>query len=110
MTVTEVEAPAPAQTEITVADVLERAADLLGEYHWCRGHPANFGEDYYCAGFAIGRAQNELGYVPPDGKVYSFEWAADYLGVKHIPKWNDTPGRTREEVVARLREAARNAR
>jgi hypothetical protein len=35
---------------------------------------------------------------------------ADFVGSEYVENWNDAPGRTQPEVVAKLREAAAKAR
>ena len=107
-----VEAP---QRVVTEADVLERAADLLEEFGWCQGgtaFDANGVLTYalaknavsFCAGGAIIRASVDLGLVG------NGSWDLVPRSLSGIPSWNDDPGRTKTEVVARLREAAARAR
>lgn len=103
--------------EVTTADVLERAADLLEEFGWCQQHYALTEEGeislpdqgdavQFCAAGAAMRSMFDFGLE---------NWTGGHGLVKaafggEASRWNDEPGRTKEEVVARLREAARKAR
>lgn len=110
MSLVEQEVIAPA--EVTVRDVLHRAADLLetGEWEWCQGF-ARHG-DALCMLGAVSAACGvvpERPYITIESELY--EDACDVLAV-HVPEgadWNDKPGRTKAEVVARLRQAAEAA-
>lgn len=111
------EAPA-----VSDADVLERAADLLEEFGWCQGSCAISLEgtatyqgwlngelvDGLCMGTALIRAGRDLGreILSPFDSYPPFDIDID----RPVAVWNDEPGRTREEVVARLRDAAAAAR
>lgn len=101
----------PTVVPATRRDVLHRAADLLEEFGWCQGAYAvpNAGDLFdapvaFCAVGAIGRAHAEL-----HGGVRTFD-ALDavkkYTPETPLQHYNDTLGRTKAEVVARLREAA----
>lgn len=110
---------------VTVADVLTRAADLLEEFGWCKFRPAedDCGKPThvmastargFCLLGAICRAEIEYG----SRKSYGGDWDRFPLGdVAHRWRpiigvadfWNDDPGRTKAEVVAKLREAAERA-
>lgn len=82
-------------------DVLRNAAKLIEKHGWVQGC---FGDKRlgYCAagainhvapsGAAAGLAKDKLRQLAPDGL---------------ITLWNDAPGRTKDEVVAALRKAAR---
>lgn len=91
---------------VTKKDVLHRAADLLGEFAWCQHEGGSKEEGRFCAAGAIGAAARDLTGSYP-------EWdAGDWFGfatVQDLHEWNDTAGRTKAEVVARLREAAERA-
>jgi hypothetical protein len=97
----------------TVADVLDRAADVIVE----RGHhKRNYvGLDgSVCAVGAI-RVAIAGGPVSPlridqfDTYRSAQAWASDVVG-SPISRWNDAPERTAGEVIAALREAARRER
>lgn len=96
---------------VTTADVLHRAADLLEEFDWCQGNLGRNGA--YCAMGAIGAVVDRANLSPGEWyvalDVASFGLPAS--GTKHpLAHWNDEPGRTKAEVVARLREAAERSR
>lgn len=112
--------------EVTVGDVLERAADLLEEFGWCQGSGGMPWEEWqkgqrvsgpYCLLGAIGTALQDMhGHdywtVQSPGKS-RYGAAADLLGCrdpKRVWMWNDYPTRTAAEVVSYLRHAAREAR
>lgn len=112
-----VERAVPVETPaVTEADVLRRAADLLEEFGWCQGAlgmPHNHCSDRgaYCFAGGIAGAARDLGFA--DGST-SYLLAAHVLGVDMAAitdavGWNDAPGRTMQEVVQRLREAAEAA-
>jgi hypothetical protein len=103
----------PTVVPVTRRDVLRRAADLLEEFGWCQMDEARAGDepvsvndsrvDRFCIGGAVRRALIELTAAEHDNHPY------DYIGQVwdgNIVDWNDAPGRTKSEVVARLREAA----
>jgi hypothetical protein len=99
---------------VTRRDVLHRAADLLEEFGWCQHDYGSYRRGAFCAVGAIAHAARDLGDpVPADSKRCTFigQYEDKYQdiieaddGLLHY--WNDAPGRTKAEVVARLREAA----
>lgn len=122
MTVTIPEAEAHPAKEVTTSDVVyERAADLLEEFGWCQGYAAVNADECpvvpvspsvvaFCAIGALTRAAADLNSAAGTKRL------CDYLGLPQqgpanqphpIAKWNDVSGRTRHEVVAALRGAAR---
>ena len=118
-----IEAPQEIQAPRTVteSDVLVRAADLLEEFDWFQGNycPACTGEEgegsifraeRFCALGAMIRAEKDLGvYTGFDTGSFhasTMKSLARVIGTEFIAGWNDHPGRTKEEVVAKLREAA----
>jgi hypothetical protein len=107
-----VEAP-QVEREVTKADVLRRAADLLEEQGWCQG---SYGLPFnaWYAGERPMQPLCFLGAVVQSARDYGvetgndfYQWARNYAGESY--GFNDHPGRTKNEVVARLREAARRA-
>lgn len=102
MSIVERETTVPA---VTRKDVLHRAADLLTEFGWCQGTYGSKVEGAFCAEGAIFQAVLDLygrGYI-----LNATQWRRVFASLgDHLPNWNDAPGRTRAEVVARLREAA----
>ena len=85
-----------------VADVLDAAADIIIESGWTQGAFEDNG--CFCLDGAIMRAKG----------VYDTLLELDYVrratGWPSAIMWNDAPGRTEDEVVAKLREAAALAR
>lgn len=112
---TTIEAPKTTPKEVTTADVLERAADLLEEFGWAQGHlnisfvkPGPF-----CMGTAIQEAARDLApdrhtelvdaiYQPGERAAFGFDG--------QVATWNDCLGRTKSEVVSLLRQAAERSR
>lgn len=95
---------------MNVADILDRAADLIEpEGAWIQGFFSN-----RCGGHCMAGAILEVADLtdistlrvaveavlpaPPEERAERITW------------WNDEPGRTQAEVVAKLREAAAKAR
>jgi hypothetical protein len=103
--VLEVKERAPVTTKVTTADVLNRAADLLEEFGWCQGRAGSKAEGTMCLDRAIGEAEKDLGILLARARTT----LSEHIGIPLPFIWNDTPGRTKEEVVRALREAARNA-
>lgn len=94
-------------------EVLRKAADRLETGGWCQ-HTSVDREGRYCAAAAIDYA---TGYDPVDGYdnrmvatgLYDAAMAllAEHVGDPGgIVSWNDAPGRTAEQVIHAMREAA----
>lgn len=83
----------------TIPFQLRQAADYIETHGWCQG---KFERDdgHVCVSRAIHRAGGDL------AARLAF---VDFLGTPDVSLlgWNDTPGRTAEEVIAALRECAR---
>jgi hypothetical protein len=102
--------PPPPETvrtpkEVTEADVLHRAADLLEEFGHCKGALGSKERGEFCVMGALTEARRDLGVR--DGLGMGYTPLADAIGrdvFLHI--WNNHPDRTKAEVVAKLREAA----
>lgn len=103
-----------------VADVLERAADLLGEQGWTQGGCGMPWQDWedgrrplgrLCYLGAVTQAALDLGMGKPR-RFSWFEWSSSLVGenMRDAYLWNDHPVRTKDEVVARLREKSSRAR
>jgi hypothetical protein len=99
-----------------VADVLERAADLIEpKGRWTQGADArnaagwktNGHDDAAVCFCAEGAIIHAAGKNP---KHDAFQAVRRAIGAPWIHEWNDAPGRTQPEVVAKLREAAAVAR
>ena len=94
-----------------VAADLRAAAEVLRRDGWRQGDYVQFPNGACCATGAIRKA------------VYGDPWIAGYLsgraeravlsvvdpGGHSLPWWNDTPGRTADEVIAALEAAAERA-
>ena len=101
---TEVVAP-----QVTEADLLLHAADLLEEFGWCQGHIGSKELGYFCAVGALIAAGNDLGvtfldFVRP--VIESFGRPERDVDQWPLATWNDEPDRTKSEVVTKLRERA----
>jgi hypothetical protein len=89
---------------VTEADVLHRAADLLEEFDWCQGVPGSKEMGKFCLRGAIAEATFDLTgekvSAMCDPKVMKYDvWTGGF-------SWNDERGRTKSQVIARLRFAA----
>lgn len=85
----------------STADVLREAARILEMDGWAQGVNALRGSAI-CAGMAIDQAAVRLGGTNSPATV-AF---CSAIGSNDIIGWNDTPGRTAEEVTATLRRRA----
>lgn len=95
---------------VTEADVLRRAAYLFEEsvIEWVQAPRVDPNVGNYCIMAAVVRAEN----TAEDGEFYPSDALVQMLGFTSAHEaweWNDAEGRTREEVIARLREAAEAA-
>jgi hypothetical protein len=99
---------------MSVADSLEKAADLIEpEGAWTQGCYARLADGETTGSFnpdavcwcALGAIQKTGGGRDAFSALYDM-MPADGL----VSPWNDAPERTQAEVVAKLREAAANAR
>lgn len=97
-------------SELSVADVLDRAADLIEpEGAWNNGSgPLGC----HCAWTAIVEAAGKHAGDADEQVPGVLFFAKTIGGIRSgsIWNWNDAPGRTQAEVVAKLREAASLAR
>lgn len=92
---------------MTPSDVLRGAAQLLKEEGWTQ-HAFLDAHGRMCVTGAINRAANGGAlYVGAEDNVGSAAWRAlaDKLGCR-VTDWNDTPGRTAEEVISTLESLA----
>lgn len=95
---------------LTVAEVLERAADLIEpEGRWRQKNGGVRGA-CWCASTAIDAAHPD-GFAP-DAQRFLANLVSPGAGlaIVRVWYWNDAPERTQAEVVAKLREAAALAR
>lgn len=110
-------APSPTQEPRALADILNAAADLIERVGWTQDQWARTadgstaqqdGSDAAC--FCLwGAVQHVCGNddSQTDDALAVFRAAT---GIQTYIEWNDTKGRTREEVVAALRQSAEYAR
>ncbi|MFE5877800.1 hypothetical protein ACFQ6H_21265 [Rhodococcus sp. NPDC056506] len=96
-----------------VATVLNRAADLLEQDGWTQGKMRD-SNGCRCALGAMDRALLDLHRGPANLRINDLyvETMLNLrreIGQNNIPIWNDTPGRTATEVIAALRNAAKDA-
>ncbi len=91
---------------MTTAEVLDRAADYIEQHGWCQGEFSKNGA--VCVSGAISRVLG-VEFYRADNRVYDAKNAfARHLKSDDPPcVWNDEDGRTQEEVIATLREAAK---
>ncbi len=89
-------------------DILLKAANIIEEHTWWDGKsPNRLGERRTCIALALFEA---------GGWSEAHRLVAGHLGLDlsnsvfgELYRWNDTPGRTKEQVVAVLREVAEKA-
>lgn len=115
--------------EVTKSDLFHRAADLLEEFGWCQWAPARDEDDWscrptdpgavrFCLTGAVERAIYDLcgGWEfrdqgpPPQFPNLKARRPGTGDPSPFDPVWNNADGRTRTEVVARLRELAEAAK
>jgi hypothetical protein len=93
---------------MNTADILERAADLIEpKGAWMQGGLRRFHDDRPICWCAVGAIYHVA--KTPD-EALTVRGALGALLDQSVPEWNDAPGRTQAEVVAKLREAAALAR
>ena len=102
-------------TRAAVADVLDRAADIISRYGLRQGDSSDSSEEApACTVSAIGEAAGHHGGLVEAG----FVTFAGYLRLTHDPdrevaalvRWNDTAGRTAAEVCGAMRACAAGLR
>jgi len=84
-----------------VGKILLEAADYIEQHGWCQKVYQNGLGNACIMGALLRVARTTSG----DGKIMSR--LRKYLGVTSLENWNDASGRTKEQVVAALRGAAR---
>ena len=69
-----------------------KPSELLRKHGWCQGTYQTL-DGRCCVVEALLKSERhyEIG-----------KRLRDHLGVEHLPTWNDTPGRTADEVIAAL--------
>ena len=97
-----------------VADVLERAADYIDEHGWCQERYTTDGVKCCAAGAINMVTTGDPGITRVNeyhiARYVALETLGDVIeendGWGSVSEWNDHPGRTQAEVVAKLREVA----
>lgn len=93
---------------MTISEIRSKAADLLESRPdaWCQG---TFYEERLAGRYSwciVGACLEVLHYYDSEDSpdIYNLACAAAYAAARGDAfAWNDTPGRTREEVIAALR-------
>lgn len=85
-----------------VAAILQKAADMIDRRGWCQGMGMD-GMGRVCAVRAIGTVAGDNVVFASD----ALRRLEDHLNIRFVSLWNDVKGRTKDEVVAALRAAAR---
>jgi hypothetical protein len=108
----------------SVADVLDRAADLIEpEGKWTQGasardakgesiHPRGRQTPVCFCGFGavVYLSKDEHGLVESAFRLLDKQCPGSKTSLRPFPEWQDQPNRTQAEVVAKLRSAALRAR
>jgi len=95
-----------------LAEDYDRAAELLDIFGWAQLQSVT-SEGATCMGLAIVRAVAERRGIKTKLSSGIIEWEQVYrdTGLHYsVAHWNDTPGRTKEEVQEKLRSTAANRR
>jgi hypothetical protein len=100
--------------EVTEADVLERAADLLEEWGHCKGRFHANGDSFCIRGAIEAALVDPVGYLNRRYELYT-DRGGDLVRLLGFSEneaydWNDNSRRTKQEVVVKLRASAAHAR
>jgi hypothetical protein len=93
-----------AMTDMTEADVLDKAAKIIEERGWCQGKEAFRSGGPTCAAVAIGIAAPVGTGLRGQAERFLHHWLTPTP--RNVIFWNDAPGRTADEVITALRSAA----
>lgn len=85
------------------AEILEGAADLIERDGWCQGHAMNDAGEMCLMQALVFTASGMC-------EFHKLRRILGHAIDEPIVEWNDRPGRTKEEVITALREAAKMAR
>lgn len=98
-------------TKTKRAAIFQRAADLIEEFGWKQGDYGSKEQAGFCMIGALAEARVDLGDIGRDSRVPKcyIGVTEDWLGNDWNYQWNDEDGRTKDEVVARLRVEAERA-
>lgn len=101
-----------------LAQVMEDAAKLLENNEWGKGQYEVYagGKRYYCVVGALGKAYANwhnnlsLSYTNALSKIedHFHNEIAIAMGIKRLVHWNDFVASSKEQVISRLREGAKN--
>jgi len=90
-------------------EAMGRMADYLEDYGWMQGQSLDWDHFSYATGIYVGPRclQSVLDWVTWGGNTELYYDIESYLqamtGDFDLAHWNDTPGRTKEEVITLLR-------
>jgi len=104
-----VEEKKPGEANIDEAGkILLEAADYIERLGWCQGVHEN-GQGEVCAMGAICHCYRggDLTRRRQNGDLVAIHRLQNYVGPSYVGDWNDASGRTKDQVVAALRAAAR---
>ena len=94
---------------MTPAEVLRKAAEYLETYGWCQGYYRRDGGERCLMG-AVAEVLHASSNGNNAAACRRYEEMKSALrpsiNQREPVNWNDTPGRTAEEVIAKLREVA----
>lgn len=85
-------------------EILNKAADLLETNGWCHGYYKDM-DGNLCAAGATYEADHS-GSVDADHVLLEYVSTQRDIPWPSVEAWNDTPGRTPEEVIEAMRAAA----
>ncbi|AXQ68892.1 hypothetical protein HOU00_gp233 [Caulobacter phage CcrPW] len=105
---------------MNVANVLNKAADLIEERGWFQGNLRDDNDKRLCANMALAEAA-EIRLQGDVSTRYTLYTQAQLVLLKHLSitilwdrvkgsliiEWNDAPGRTLSEVATTMRDAAK---
>jgi hypothetical protein len=94
-------------TEITPAEVLRRAADLIEQKGWVQGVYERRGEGF-CALGAIRAQIHDVPFATRRDALTALEASLPPRFQGWTPRWNDHPGRRAPSVIKHLRKVARD--
>lgn len=88
-----------------MAKLCRKAVKVIQTQGWWQGGFGGYMGSPCCIAGALGVASTENGEFP-GGSVSASTAQSIFGSVVELYKWNDAPGRTKEEVISRLRERA----
>jgi hypothetical protein len=91
-----------------IKENLQAAAAIIRERGWCQNQGSD-ADGGCCLARALGEAERATGATGEFVLAAMSCMHIRSLGIKDAIKWNDTPGRTKEEVLELLERAAETA-